>query len=138
MSIIFPHQPSGGGGGTIDGPVTNPVGFTATCDAATNIGDPVKSSLIAGQVESLISNVFSDLCIGVVIEKPTPTTCIVGIIGVVCGIGAGLSIGKALFIGPSGQLTTTRPTTGHLQILGTAIGTENILLNVSTNKTVLV
>jgi len=109
---------------------------TYNCDTSTVIGDVVRpSEAQAETVVSLTSNVYSNTAIGVVLSKPTPTTCEVLISGKVEGL-SGLTFGRPVFVAPDGSLTTVKPTTGHLQHMGLAIRADAIFLLPSTDKVI--
>lgn len=109
------------------------------CASNVQIGDLVRASnLFADTVETVTSNVYSDIVIGFVISKPTATSCEVLFSGKVEDNGiTGLTFGKVIWVGLSGQITTTRPTTGHLQKLGVAIKENKIFLLPSLEKVIL-
>ena len=107
-----------------------------TCAASVVIGDWVVASQTASeQVEAVGNNTYSDLVIGAVCDKPSTTTCNVAVSGVIDGY-SGLTQGKRVFIGASGLPTTTKPATGNLQVVGTAISASKILIDVSRVKVV--
>ena len=110
-----------------------------SCDVSTSVGDLVKASELTEEtVETVSSNVYNDIVIGLVISKPTATTCEVLFSGKVEDTGlSGLSFGKVIWVGTSGEVTTTRPTSGHIQKLGIAIKANKIFLLPSTEKVVL-
>jgi len=119
---------------------TVPVGFEANCTIAEAIGDPVVFSTSGDNVvERLTSNSYdSRLVIGVISEKLTPTTCIVVTMGILENIATGLSRGLPLWVSPTGSITTTRPLTGDLQVLGNAISPESVAINIEMRKVKLV
>ena len=110
------------------------------CDVSAAIGDVVRpSTTTADKVEVVTTNIWPNLAIGVIITKPTTTTCEVLISGKLEGITFGLSgltFGKAIFVGTSGGVTTTVPATGHLQKMGLAIKSDAIFLLPSLEKVV--
>jgi hypothetical protein len=106
------------------------------CDSGTQIGDVVRpSEIITDTVVSLTSNVYTNLAFGVVIAKPTATTCEVLISGKLEGF-SGLTFGKVLYIDTDGTLTTDVPATGHLQKMGMALKSDTIFLLPSMEKVV--
>jgi hypothetical protein len=134
-SFILPFQASET---TTPSIILVPMGFEATCDVAVVAGDPVRfSDTIDGEVERLLNNTFNGLVVGIVSEKPTSTTCIVILIGLLSGIGSGFTKGQPVWVSPAGHTTTTRPTSGHLQILGNATSSTDIVVNLEQRKTVL-
>ena len=109
----------------------------ADCPSGVSLGDIVRySSTVANEVETLSSNVYASLAVGVVVEKPTSTTCKVQMVGVLEDNLSGLTTGKPIFVGTSGEATTTPPVTGSLQVLGVAIDVNKALLNVQFEKVV--
>ena len=115
---------------------TVPVGFTADCTAAEQIGDPVVFSTIDdGAVESLTSNVYDTrLVVGIINAKASDTTCTVITMGILEDITTGLSRGLPLWVDTSGKITTTKPSTGHWQVLGNAISATSISVNIEMRK----
>lgn len=132
-NIILPFEAI-----SLPGSITVPIGFEALCSASEAIGDPVVFSLTLDKtVERITSNVYTQLVVGIINEKPTVTTCIVIVMGILDGIATGLSKGEAVWVSTSGGLTTTRPVTGHLQGLGIAISPTGIIVNIEQNKVIL-
>ena len=132
-NIILPFEAI-----SLPGSITVPIGFEALCSASEVIGDPVVFSLTLDKtVERITSNVYTQLVVGIINEKPTVTTCIVIVMGILDGIATGLSRGEAVWVSTSGGLTTTRPVTGHLQGLGIAISPTGIIVNIEQNKVIL-
>jgi hypothetical protein len=124
---------------------TAPVADTAAkvtiiydCDASAAIGDiVVLSQVTPNKVESLTSNVYTGLAIGQIIAKPSSIRAEVQVLGILTAAGGGFSIGLPVFIDASGVLTTTRPTTGSIQVMGIAISTTDYNLMPGTNKVTL-
>jgi hypothetical protein len=114
---------------------------TFDCDATALVGDVVTpSETVENKVESLAGNVYNGLAFGIIIEKLSLTTCKVLISGKLTGATynlAGLTYGKALFVGTDGTITTTTPTTGHRQKMGMAIKSDTIFLLPSLEKVIL-
>ena len=106
------------------------------CDASTAIGDVVRpSETLEDTVVTLTSNVFPNTAIGVVIEKPSATTC-EGLISGKLENLSGLTFGRAVFIDTDGTLTTTPPATGHQQKMGLAIKSDTMFLLPSLEKVI--
>jgi len=106
------------------------------CDIDLIIGDIVTfSTTIANKVESLDSNIYSGLAVGVIISKPTSTTCEVLFSGKV-SVSETFSLGRPIFIGEDGKLTTTKPNTGHLQKMGMSMNAHIAFLLPSTEKVI--
>jgi hypothetical protein len=74
--------------------------------------------------------------VGIIKEKLTTTSCIVVIAGILENITTGLTANKAVFVSLTGGLTTTKPATGHLQIMGTALSSTSMVVNVSSEKVI--
>jgi hypothetical protein len=105
-------------------------------DASTAIGDLVRpDTVVSDKVVTVTSNIYPNIVIGYVISKPTSTTAEVLISGKVTGL-SGLTFGKVVFVGTSGEVTTTVPATDR-QKLGIAIGSDTIFLLPSTEKVVV-
>lgn len=115
--------------------IITPSGFAAACAISDSVGDPVIVTS-PGVVTSFALNVYPDLCVGIIYEKPTPTSCIVVIGGIVEGVTVGLTANKAVFVSTSGQLTTTKPATGHIQVMGTALTSTDMVVNVAPSKVI--
>jgi hypothetical protein len=106
------------------------------CAATVAVGDlVVPSEATAGNVEALSSNVYNNLCFGVVVAKPTLTTAEVLVSGKLVGLSA-LPIGRPLFVGADGKLTAIKPATGHLQTMGISITSSTAFLMPSLTKVV--
>lgn len=114
-----------------------PVGFEAECAASDNVGDPVVlDASVDDRVESLSSNVYDDLVVGIIQTKISTTRCIVIVMGLLVGITTGLTRRKAVFISTTGGLTTTPPPTGHQQIIGQAVNDTDIVININNQKVI--
>ena len=100
------------------------------------VGDPVVFSTTDDDaVERLTSNVYdSRLVVGIITEKPTPTTCTVITMGILNSIASGLSRGLPVWVSPTGGLTTDKPPSGHWQVLGNAISESSISVNIEMRK----
>lgn len=119
--------------------ITVPLGFEANCTEDEIVGDLVVFSLTVDYtVERLTSNSYdSRLVVGIINEKPTPTTAIVIVLGIVTGLASGLDRGRAVFVGTDGKPTTTVPTTGDRQIVGMALSATDFVVRVDVNKIIL-
>lgn len=115
---------------------TVPVGFSADCSISESIGDPVVfSTTDDGAVERLTSNVYdSRLVVGIITSKPSPTTCVVVTMGILNEITSGLTRGLPVWVSATGGLTTTKPASGHWQILGNAISATSLSVNIEMRK----
>ena len=114
-----------------------PLGFLADCEASDAVGDPVVvDAAVDDKVESISSNVYDDLVVGIIHEKLSATRCVVVVMGLLPGISSGLTRRKAVFISPTGGLTTTPPATGHQQIIGQAVNSTDVVVNINNSKVV--
>jgi len=108
------------------------------CDISSVVGDVVvPSTTVSNKVDSLSSNVYSNLAFGVIIDKITPTTCEVLISGKLTEGISGLDFGKVVYINPAGVITTSVPTVGHQQKMGMAIKSNELFLLPSLEKVIL-
>ena len=111
-----------------------------SCPVSTAVGTLVTASRDdPDTVLPITTNVYDDLVFGAVIEKPTSTTAKVLITGRLSGSIynlSGLTIGKPIFVGTSGELTTTPPPTGHLQKMGIATKSDTVYLLPTMDKVV--
>ncbi len=123
-------------GDTPTQPTAEKVADVFTCAATVAVGDLViPSEVTAGSVESLSTNVYNNLCFGVVISKPTLTTAEVLVSGRLTGL-IGMPIGRPLFVGTNGKLTAYKPATGHLQTMGMSITSTTAFLMPSLTKVI--
>jgi hypothetical protein len=107
------------------------------CLGTVQIGDLVRpSTATSNTVETIPTNSYPGLALGVVISKPTTTSCEVLISGKLSDL-TGLDFGKVMFIGVDGKLTTTPPLTGHSQKMGIAMTSSTAFLLPSSEKVVL-
>ncbi len=115
---------------------TVPVGFQADCTVNENIGDPVVfSTTDDGAVESLTSNTYDNrLVVGIINAKSSDTRCTVITMGILENITSGLARGLPLWVSSTGALTTTKPASGHWQVLGNAISSTSISVNLEMRK----
>lgn len=126
----------GDSGSSSPNPVAEKIADIFNCAATVVVGDlVVPSETISGNVESLSSNVYNNLCLGVVVSKPSLTTAEVLVSGRLSGL-SGLPIGRPLFIGTDGKLTALKPTTGHLQTMGMSITASTAFLLPSLSKVI--
>jgi len=108
------------------------------CNASTAVGDVVvPSQTVENKVITITTNIYNNLVFGIVIKKIDATTCEVLVSGKVTDGISGLSFGKVAYIGPFGTITTTVPTTGHLQKIGMAIKANELFLLPSLEKIIL-
>lgn len=95
-----------GGGGTADNVLEN-----ALCNATVYVGAAVRmsgSTVVNAQANAIANS----RVIGIVIAKPTATTCDIQMCGVTTAVLAGLSIGSYYFLSDAtaGLITTVVPT----------------------------
>ncbi len=96
------------------------------CDATAQINDIVyQDATNPTKVITNVNNTELNISIGVIIGKPTTTTCVVLILGINDGY-TGLSIGSKIFLDIDGTITETKPSSGYVQILGIAVSTTQI------------
>ena len=113
--------------------------FTATCGAGVAVGDFVWVSAAGPTVVVVdIDAVSAQLALGVIVSKPTPTSCVVQRAGELKT--SGLTPGAWYFISPSGQAVTPRPPNPvsgkrSVQFVGQAITTTRLGLNISPTLT---
>ena len=108
--------------------------FTGICLSSLAVGDLVYAAG-ASRTVALADPAVSGKTpvIGIVTSKPTPTSCVVQISGIVAGL-SGLTPGYQLFLGLDGRLTSTPPTPGGgqtfvIQSLGVAIDAVSMLFS---------
>jgi len=88
------------------------------CDSTLSIGDLVwESTSNALEVIEVTNNIDSRLVIGICIDKPTSTTAKILFKGSLTNL-SGYTAGKKVYCGTSGEMTSTVPSTGYLQVLG--------------------
>lgn len=113
---------------------------TFNCPVSAQVGDlVVPSESVTDTVEPIYGNVYPNLVFGAITSKPTPSTAVVLVSGRLQGSQynlTGLVFGRAIYVGTDGRLTTTPPTTGHLQCIGLAIKQDSVFLNPSVTKIV--
>lgn len=107
------------------------------CSETLQIGDLVRASTTQQDlVEVITSNVYQGLVLGVVIRKPTSTKCEVLILGKAEAVATDFVFGDVVWVGTDGSLTTTKPATGHLQKMGIALTTTDMILIPAMEKVV--
>lgn len=106
------------------------------CDPFLEVGDIVIAHPSTDNFAfPIYSNVYDNLAIGICVDKPSTSTCKIRVGGVYSGYGS-LVRGKPVFVGVDGIPTTTKPETGHLQIIGVALTATTISINVSPTKVI--
>jgi hypothetical protein len=89
------------------------------CALTVSVGDVVYPSIsVDNFVISNTDNTVIIPSIGIVVSKPTSTTCGVQLYGPCSLIISGIDRAKKVFLATDGTLTTTPPTTGYLQKIG--------------------
>jgi len=102
------------------------------CLVGASIGDLVLESLaIVNGVDTSSDNTDIRPVIGIIISKPTTTTCDVFMLGLLDGF-AGLTKGGKVFLETDGSITQTIVSTGYVQTLGIASDTDTINFNPQT------
>ena len=113
---------------------TQTVVVSRVCLASVAVGDlALESETIVNGVDSATNNTDIRPVIGLVIEKPTTTTCKVLLQGTVEGY-AGLTKARKIFLNTDGTVTSTVTSTGYLQCLGTARDVDTIDFNPQINR----
>lgn len=109
--------------------VNNYIKEIRTCDVFASVGDLVmESDSVANKVDVAINNTDIRPVIGIIISKPTTTTCQIMLVGRVSGL-SGLTKGRKVFLSESGELTSTLVNTGYIQCLGVAKEADEIDFN---------
>jgi len=88
----------------------------------------MESDNIVDGVDSVIDNADVRPIIGLIISKPTTTTCEVLLLGAMDGF-SGLIKGKKVYVGTNGLVTQTLVTTGYIQTLGVASDVDTVNFN---------
>lgn len=105
-------------------------------DVSTAIGDVVVvSDSTDNTAVSLTTNVYASLALGIIHDKPTPTTCNVQTSGSYMGSYAFVR-GSTVFVGYDGKPTTDEITTGSQQVIGSALASNRFLVDFARNKVV--
>lgn len=86
----------------------------ADCLASDDVQDVVRISgpPVGGVLQVTKLNIDApgtDMAVGVLVNKATPTRCTVQLDGTLSGIYTGLTAGRPLFVSPSGRLTHSAP-----------------------------
>lgn len=104
------------------------------CLISVSVGDLVmESNLIANGVDEVTNNTDVRPVIGLVLEKPTTTTCKVLLQGTVEGL-SGLTKAGKVFLNTDGTITSTVVSTGYLQCLGTSRDADAVDFNPQLNR----
>lgn len=121
-----------GGGADTDAPFSEGRSFEATCLATDEVYNCVYITGSSGTVPSVTkvnpSNPATMPAIGLIVAKPTPTTCLVQVQGVVYPPYP-VTPGAWYYVGASGHPSTTAPASpGLTQAMGVGIDTTRWLL----------
>ena len=104
------------------------------CLSTVAVGDIVmESDIIVNGVESTVDNADLRPAIGIVLNKPSTTTCEVLFAGTIGGF-VGLNKGTKIFLDTDGSITSTAVTSGYLQCLGTARDVDTVDFNPQLNR----
>lgn len=108
--------------------------LTFDCEASAALDDVVyQSTLDNSKVLVNTNNTEVQSSIGVIITKPTSTTCEVIVLGIKSGY-SGLSIGNKVFLDTDGTTTSTKPATGYVQTLGIAVAPDTIFFQPNATR----
>lgn len=96
------------------------------CASSVIVGDLVyQSATVNNFAIKAVDNTTLQPVIGEVVGKPTTTTCLVKLKGLLS-----VSVGRGkIYLSASGTYTTTAPTSGYLQVLGWSDGQGEIEIN---------
>jgi hypothetical protein len=98
-----------------------------SCEASASTGSLVyQDPLNDNKVLENTNNTIVNQTIGVLIEKPSATSCNVLVLGIAQGF-SGLTVGDRIFLSTTGTITQTPPTNGYLHNLGVAVSSSEIL-----------
>lgn len=123
--IVPTYQPQTGGGAAGDD-----VTVTLNCLSSVGVGDIV--CVQSANTVMPTTALGPRPAVGIVQEKPTPTTAVVVLSGRTKPIFTGLIPGTEYFLSTSGSLTATKPTTvgSFIQLIGTAQNATTLLVNI--------
>jgi len=114
--------------------------FAATCLSSDAVGNcvyitgPASGDVYQVSTADPLNGALKMPAMGIIIEKPTPTTCRVQASGEMIGVVSGLTPGKVVFVYSDGTLNhlPVMPGVGELayiQSMGIAISTDRVLVN---------
>lgn len=133
MALAF--NPFTGTFDQISDPIESAFTFAAACSSSDAVGDCVHISAdaVGGVLQVSRVDVTSAAkmpAIGIIVEKPSPTTSVVAYLGAVA-LG-GLSPGRAHFVGTNSRPSATCPTGPALvQAIGFALDGTRLMFNPS-------
>ena len=124
--IKFIPQPSTG--------TTTRVELEFECEPTSAVGDIVyQDSIVQTKVLTNTNNTEVSTSLGVIVRKLNPTQCIVLTLGVYEDY-VGLPIGVKVFLGTDGSITTSKPSTGYVQTLGSTVSPTQIFFLPNTTR----
>jgi len=111
----------------------------ADCLAADNVGALVRATgaVVSGryQVETVDPSAVDKMpAVAMIIQKTSPTECVIQFSGIVHGVYSALTPGEQLFVGPGGVLDDEPPDPGVLggesfvQYIGVSVDEEELSL----------
>lgn len=108
--------------------------LTFDCEVSAAVDDLVYQDAIT-ETKVLVNtdNTQQKPTIGVILTKPTSTTCEVLVLGIRTGF-TGLSIGQKVFLDTDGTATSSAPSTGYLQTLGVAVSSTTIFFTPNATR----
>jgi len=110
--------------------------ITRNCSSGASSGDLVyESQSISNGVDVSNGNSDDRNIVGIILSKPTSTTCKVLFEGTYNVSLSGLSKGQKIYLSSSGTITSTAPTSNYVQILGNAIDSDSVNFKPSQIKT---
>jgi len=120
------------GGGTTPAPTTaDQINKVMGCAITTGVGQWVLQSLSANNfAEPAPDNLTTQPVIGIVIDKPTTTTCTVCLIGLV---STALARGR-VYLSATGVGSNSSPASGYMQKLGISFGDGTMFVNPETTR----
>jgi len=123
---------------TVSNVTVSNVQVTGYCTAAETVGDVVYINSSGDFRSADASSINTAKAVGVILSKPTTTTCTVIIAGLVTGL-TGLTMGQHYFLSETvGQITATAPITSGAVIvqIGQAQSATSIIVNISNVYTI--
>ena len=128
--MLGPTEVVGGGGGA------DPGLFSAACTAGVGVGDFVRLTGNPGpEVEPADAYLQTKIpCVGVVVDKPTSTSCSVRTLGP-ASVFAGLTPGKVYWLNATGTIQSSPPaaplgTIRYAQAIGYALDATTLMVDI--------
>jgi len=132
---VTPHGPTHVFTGTDPIPQIEVLEGLWSCTVAEQVGDAVFENVASSVRQSNANNTATMPVIGIIISKPTPTTCVIARSGEVTLVGP-LTVGQEYFASSTvpGQLTPTVPTLSGFvaQYVGYAKNTTTLVVQLGT------